>query len=72
MDVAATMLDIAKSTRNSEHRQRLVDNVQKAIDTVHHFKGRLRDEDQWLQLERNTYQLEQTCAALRQQYNLTR
>ena len=43
LDLASTMLKISKTTRNQDHRKRLVQNIQTAVDTVHHFEGRIKD-----------------------------
>ena len=40
--IASKMLSMANSTDNSDHA-RLLESVQMAIDTVHHFEGRITD-----------------------------
>jgi hypothetical protein len=60
LDLANTMLKILNTTRDEDHRKRLIQNIQAVVDTVRHFEGRVEDRNvrtklhagvTWLEME---------------------
>ena len=58
IDLATTMLDIAKTTNDDAHRTRLLESIQGAIDTVRYFEKQIADEHQRLKFQQGADELE--------------
>jgi hypothetical protein len=43
LEIAATLLEMARTTRNADHRQQLMKDIRTAIAAVRHFESRVRD-----------------------------
>jgi hypothetical protein len=43
VELASTFCKLAETTQDPEHRERLLENTQKAVTAVHHLAGRITD-----------------------------
>ena len=60
IDLAWTMLKVMNSTKDEEHKARIVTAIQTAIDTVRHFEKRITDRDVQSELHQAVSRLEST------------
>jgi len=58
IDLASTMLGIAKTTKNADRRTRLFSSVRMAVETIRHFEPRIADKNQRRELLARAAELE--------------
>ncbi len=57
LDIARTFCKLAADTARPERREHLLQNIQKAIDTVHYFKDRIEDPQERREIDRQVDRL---------------